>query len=672
MFSTGRLAATFSTVLGGDDVLRGDAGNDWIVAGSGDDRIDPGSGTDVVLTGSGDDTILFGRGSGTVIVLDDSGEDTIRFGPGITLDDVTVGGIEGELLVVLQPPGHEMAPADFNVRGDTRLIRTLGSGSAPVTPALSLHYQTRGPGGARVGRDADALIIKNVSLNNRRIEKLVFTGGGGVDFTAFGSFHEDGNSGSELIAPDDTSFWIAGRGGDDEIRGSTLADILLGGSGDDMVFGRDGDDVLSGGSGDDVIDGGAGNDRIFYYRGKGHDIVSDTGGLDTLVFGEGITREHIRLRRGTWRQASGPGRAGFTNGATGADLRIEVLDASGNGTVTGSVTVRDHRVAGTMIERFRFGDDTVLALSDLLGEPVGTGFDDVLSGTDGDDVIAGLGGADRISGLGGEDTLDGGAGNDTLNAGAGDDTLKGGAGADVLDGGEGADTAAYAGSASGVTVSLISGSGAGGDAEGDRLVSVENLRGSAHVDTLTGDHGVNELSGEGGDDVLRGRAGDDTLRGGDGHDDLQGNAGDDTLHGGAGDDTLHGGWGDDALDGGAGDDRFVYSAGHGRDTVETGTGNDTLDLTNIDHETVRFARDGSRLVVTHTGSASDRVTVTGDLDEIRAGDRVLRANQVQQLIEAMAISPGGGGVTDPARMQTPEQRQAALMIAINNAWQQVA
>ena len=47
--------------------------------------------------------------------------------------------------------------------------------------------------------------------------------------------------------------------------------------------------------------------------------------------------------------------------------------------------------------------------------------------------------------------------------------LTGGAGADTLDGGGGVDTASYATSAAGVTVSLTTGTGSGGDAEGDTL-----------------------------------------------------------------------------------------------------------------------------------------------------------------------------------------------------------
>ena len=121
--------------------------------------------------------------------------------------------------------------------------------------------------------------------------------------------------------------------------------------------------------------------------------------------------------------------------------------------------------------------------------------------------------------------------------------LEGGAGADTLHGGTDEDTLSYAGSTAGVNVSLATGRGQGGDAEGDRLYEIEHLVGSSHDDTLTGD----------------------------GH----GNR----LWGGAGADTLTGGVGADVLTGGAGDDLFRFAAGDGADTIaDFADGEDRIDL----------------------------------------------------------------------------------------------
>src|SRR5262249_26019114 len=102
---------------------------------------------------------------------------------------------------------------------------------------------------------------------------------------------------------------------------------------------------------------------------------------------------------------------------------------------------------------------------------------------------------DALTGDNGVNVLDGLDGNDGLEGRDGDDTLEGGAGADILKGGPGHDTASYSDSASGVTVSLIDHTAAGGAADGDTLDSIENLTGSDHPDTLSGDDGGNVLFG---------------------------------------------------------------------------------------------------------------------------------------------------------------------------------
>jgi Ca2+-binding RTX toxin-like protein len=139
--------------------------------------------------------------------------------------------------------------------------------------------------------------------------------------------------------------------------------------------------------------------------------------------------------------------------------------------------------------------------------------------TNGDDIIYGYGGNDSIYGLGG------------------DDYIVGGTGADALHGGTGSDTASYFTSTGGIVASLAAGEGAGGDAEGDTYVGIENLVGTAHDDALVGDDGDNSLSGLDGDDLLYGLDGDDALWAGWGNDTLKGGGGADALKGSVGIDT---------------------------------------------------------------------------------------------------------------------------------------
>src|SRR6478752_1713700 len=123
-----------------------------------------------------------------------------------------------------------------------------------------------------------------------------------------------------------------------------------------------------------------------------------------------------------------------------------------------------------------------------------------------------------INGTNGGDSLYGGAAADVINGLNGNDTLKGFGGADRLDGGNGIDTVFYGDSTAGVGINLATGRGVGGSAEGDTLISIENVFGSNFNDTLTGTSGANQLHGQDGNDVIKGGGGDDFLDGGNGND----------------------------------------------------------------------------------------------------------------------------------------------------------
>jgi Ca2+-binding RTX toxin-like protein len=235
--------------------------------------------------------------------------------------------------------------------------------------------------------------------------------------------------------------------------------------------------------------------------------------------------------------------------------------------------------------------------------------------------------ADQVFGNGAGNVLKGLAGNDTLVGLGGDDTFVGGAGADRFQGDNGLDTADYGGSAQGVSVNLLFGTGAGGDAQGDTFDTVENVAGSKAADTILGDGGNNVLRGNAGTDSLFGLAGNDSLIGGQGadrlegdngvdladysssgagvvvslndhvgrggdaegdtldtiefltgsakDDSLEGDSGSNNLGGSGGGDTLKGREGADSLFGGSGND-FLFG-GAGADLLDGGTGADFVE-----------------------------------------------------------------------------------------------
>ncbi|MBW8727056.1 MAG: calcium-binding protein [Inquilinus limosus] len=239
----------------------------------------------------------------------------------------------------------------------------------------------------------------------------------------------------------------------------------------------------------------------------------------------------------------------------------------------------------------------------------------------------------------GNDDIDGNGGNDALLGWSGNDILQGGEGADLIVGGililtggllglqvSGLDTASYVESSAGVNVDLsillnvninllglnlgltLATVGSGGDAEGDILLGMTHLTGSAFDDFLGGTSVANTLIGGDGNDTLRGAGGGDTLSGGNGSDmvdyftsasgvtvdlstqtasggdatgdtlssfeSIRGSEFADNLTGSTGANLISGEGGNDIIAGGAGADALFGEGG--TDTIDGGDGNDRL------------------------------------------------------------------------------------------------
>jgi Ca2+-binding RTX toxin-like protein len=382
-----------------------------------------------------------------------------------------------------------------------------------------------------------------------------------------------------------------------------LPDLIIGpvqGIGNDFVDALGGDDIAIGWSGDDVIRGGAGADVII-------------GGL---------------LNAAGVITPSGIDAADYTTSVDGVTIDLSV---------TVSLTLPMLGVNLQLNNASQgFGGD---AQGDYL-----QGIVNLIGSNTGGDNLTGTAGANTFNGQGGNDVLNGMGGNDILLGGAGDDRLIGGAGADSLQGGAGSfDTADYSTSAVAVTVNLTTGTGSGGDAQGDTLTGIERLIGSAGDDTLSGSAGNDTIIGGAGADILVGNGGVDIVDysgsnaavsvdlgsgvglGGDAqgdtlnsvenlvgsafNDTLTGDSGVNSLSGGNGDDTLQGGAGADTLDGGAGIDTASYAASSAGVTIDLRligpqvSAGDASGDTLIGIEIIR----GSIFADTITGDANDNI-----------------------------------------------------------------
>ena len=302
----------------------------------------------------------------------------------------------------------------------------------------------------------------------------------------------------------------------DTVYGGAGDDIIDGGDGNDALYGEAGNDTLTGGAGADIIDGGTGTDTASYAGSSAGVQVNLQANTATGGDAAGDVLSNIENLTGSAFNDTLTGDAGnnVLKGLAGNDT---LNGGAGDDTLSGGLG-NDTLNGGTGTDTADFSDSatgvTVQLGGNANGSATGQGTD-VLTSIEN---VTGSAQADTITGDVFNNVLSGGGGNDTLNGGSGQDTLIGGAGADTLIGGVGSDTADYSASAAGVNVSLVTGTGTGGDAQGDTLSGIENLTGSAQADTLTGNDSANILTGGDGDDTITGGYGGDTISGGAGND----------------------------------------------------------------------------------------------------------------------------------------------------------
>ena len=466
------------TGLAGDDFLSGGAGNDDLEGGAGDDTLEGGPGRDDLdggANGSAGDTVTYANSA-----------DAVRVNLGRA--EASGGDAEGEDgLIVNVENIIGSAGADW-LRGDTgdNVLTGLAGDDTLIGGGGGNDTLNGGAGDDTLngGEGDDALIGgagADLLTGGPGADTLSYEGSDGAVDIRLRTGHASGGDaeGDEFATVEN----VTGSDHDDRLAGD---DRPAGAStgGDNTLMGGDGDDEIYGGGGDDTLNGDEGADAL--YGGAGDDELNGGAGDDELI--------------------GGPGKDEFIGG-------------DGDDTVS-YATTRDEKVTVdlTWTSSQAAADPNNPSHSDGDHFPDGHGVENVIGSPRGD----------TIHGDDGPNKLWGGAGADTLNGGAGDDTIDGGPGGDAISGGaHGAngDTVTYANSDAGVRVSLATGRGEGGDAEGDRLADIENLIGSAHDDRLFVDNSIlveNKLSGGAGDDRIVAHGGDDTVEGGPGADTMDG------------------------------------------------------------------------------------------------------------------------------------------------------
>jgi hypothetical protein len=308
------------------------------------------------------------------------------------------------------------------------------------------------------------------------------------------------------------------------------------------------------------ISGATGDYSGWFVSGAG-DVNGD--GIDDLIIGGSTSTTSVTYlvygQRGVIPNVDLSQYQGFrTFGTSSAEsltgtLRDDVFEGKGGpdaidglgGTNTASYASSPAAVTVNLVTNINTGGDAVGDHLTNIQNLIGSAFNDNLTGDNNANKIQSMDGNDINEGRGGADDIDGGLGINTasyvsssssvtvnlatnINTGgdaAGDrltniqnllgsnnadnltgdgnnNVMEGKGGADTMDGAGGINTLSYSSSPAAVTVSLTSGKGAGGDAEGDTFTNFQNILGSAYGDYLTGDAHDNSIDGGPGTDTL--------------------------------------------------------------------------------------------------------------------------------------------------------------------------
>lgn len=603
----------------GNDVLDGGAGNDNLFGGGGNDILIGGAGYDTLDGGLGDDIYRFNADDllvgSTEMITDSGGTDSIEFTSGISSSHLKVS------------------------RWDKDLFIKFDDGT--------------GIGIANVFADGTAII-----------ESVSFSDGTTLSYGDLLTAAVLTTEGDDIVQTIVANSIIDGGAGNDALYGDAWSDTLMGGDGFDRLYGGGGSDFLDGGAGDDVLYasgsgtiliGGAGRDSLRDYSstdttyrinvGDGEDYIEETGGVDTIEFGAGISPSDVVLRN--------------TRFNLGIDLPgggyVGVIDMfSGGGTV---------RIDNRSIEFIKFADGTIWDQQKIMSQTlVSTAGNDVIYVAQSDALVDAGDGDDQVYGGDGNDTIFGGAGSDQLYGGRGNNVLIGGAGNDLLDAEVGFNVLRFDTGFGQDTVWLGSGSlqlafGIGiapadvtvrSNGVGDIILMCPNgdsLKLQSVTDTSTGAMYRNIPTVTFADgtiwtaDAFKARAvsGSDlpnSLYGFDTADYMVGGAGDDLLFGLNGDDVLNGGAGADTLDGGVGNDVYLFARGDGSDVIRESTADASPTKRNV----LRFASGiaAADVSVRQVG-ANLRVNIFGSADQISisnfyfGGNPSNPSNPVQQI-----------------------------------------
>ncbi|WP_110947774.1 calcium-binding protein [Pseudomonas bohemica] len=612
---------------GGNNLLTGATGDDYLISQGANDTLIGGGGQDIYVI----------SGSGSALIFDH--RNMIQRGGTIDQNGNYVPGNYG----------HYDLSVDHK---DTVVFEHLTSFDSISLSwgevVLNGNYQEDIIFGGNLGQHQASMIYAtlDITLQNGQVVRLVMPhpddeSGSGIEYLQLGNGEKlalgdvlashgmsavpDIYNNGALINGNSSTYMIAGGSGNDTIIGGqevqpwgVYGETIFGGEGSDLLVGGDGGDFIIGGKGADTINGGAGDDtlgnRIEDYFGAGNDYYGGTG--NDSIFGT----EHVD-------------RIAFNVG-DGRDVITDLahLDSSSYSSLFSDVVYGGE----TYTDWAGMPSELSSAIRSLWAEPLSSFNSSALTLGQGDILSLGLGiqASDLTFEYSGLDL--------TIHVGEGDDSVT------------------YTNWAKYQTKPLDKIQFSDGTVWDigrikSELPPVPEGYGPTDAMTLSSHSLDNNLIGTSVDDYLIGSVKNDHLFGGNGNDVLSGGIGDDTLEGGAGADT------------------YIVGYKSGKDIInlqdDNGSFDDTLQVLDIAHDGLWFAQHGNDLTITQM-YGDDSVTVSNwfgaepkRLKQIVAADgAVLLEGQVQNLVDAMSSFSGGFG--DPGvQWGTAERNQLEVVIA---------
>jgi Ca2+-binding RTX toxin-like protein len=599
-----------SSVIG-NDVIRGDGGND---------DYDMESGDDIGMTGEGTERI----------------EGMLGFDWAITKGDSLPGRIDLAInRVAVLPPAEDAIRDRFDmveaasgwnmndeIKGDDLLSADLVAvpqGAGTQNNALNNAAQIALINGLQ---DLIGAGVTSFSGGN------ILLGGGGNDLI-------EGRAGDDILDGDawlNVQLQVGAQRFDSltQLQAQALAGTLDPGT---IQIVRE---ILIAAGGNDRLDGGLGNDTM---RGR--------GGNDTYV---------VDAAADLTIEAAG----------AGADIHAQAA-AEGVDLVESSITITS--LANNIENLTLTGAAVINGTGNALHNVIrGNTAANTLAGLDGNDTMFGGDGNDNLQGSAGNDILNGEIGNDTMTGGADNDVLDGGVGNDNMQGNAGDDTYFVDVAADVTTENVAEGTDLvnslvtrtlGANLENLTLIGSAAINGTGNEldNIITGNSAANVLSGLAGIDTMIGGAGNDTYSVDNALDTTVENLNEGTdlvnsalnwtlaanvenltltgtaltgtgnelaniITGNAQNNLIDGAAGADAMAGGAGDD--IYIADNIGDTVSEGAGagtdlvNSSVNFTLTDADVENLTLTGAD-AISGTGNAAANVITGNDAANVLSG-----------------------------------------------------